>query len=94
MVLVDVVPLLQADLLGARARLRGNELLEVADRVVHVALDAHLLAQTIVAHNLYHGPLTRRGRRTKPRPWAALSPRCALPGALPVFFLPISFLRQ
>ena len=33
-VLVDVVPLLNADLLGTRARLRRHQLLQVADRVV------------------------------------------------------------
>jgi hypothetical protein len=53
-VLVDVVPLLDADLLGARARLRRHQLLEVADGVVLVALDAHLLAETVVQHHLDH----------------------------------------
>lgn len=33
-VLVDVVPLLNADLLGARARLRRHQFLQVPDRVV------------------------------------------------------------
>lgn len=43
-VLVDVVPLLDAELLRSRARLRRDELLQVADGVVLVALDADLLA--------------------------------------------------
>ena len=41
-VLEDRVPLLEADLLWARANLRGNELLEVANEVVLVALDPDL----------------------------------------------------
>ena len=48
-VLVHGVPLLDAQLLGPRAGLRGEELLEVADGVVRVALDADLLAQPVVA---------------------------------------------
>lgn len=53
-ILVDVVPLLKADLLGARSRLGRDELLEVPDGVVGVALDPHLLAQAVVAHHLNH----------------------------------------
>jgi hypothetical protein len=53
-VLVDVVPLLDADLLGARPRLRRHQLLEVADGVVLVALHPHLLPQAVVQHHLDH----------------------------------------
>jgi hypothetical protein len=42
-VLVDVVPLLDAELLRPRPGLRRDELLQVADGVVLVALDADLL---------------------------------------------------
>lgn len=38
----------------SRTCLRGNELLQVSDGVVRVALDAHLLAQAIVADHLNH----------------------------------------
>lgn len=54
-VLVNGVPLLDAYLVGAGAGLGGDELLEVSDSVVVVALDAHLLSQTIVEHNFDHG---------------------------------------
>ena len=57
-VLVDVVPLLDADLIGARARLRRHQLLQVSDCVVVVALHPNLLPQPIVQHHLYH---LRRG---------------------------------
>ncbi|KAK3408751.1 hypothetical protein EUGRSUZ_J00925 [Eucalyptus grandis] len=53
-VLVDVVPLLDSDLVGAGARLGGHQLLEVADGVVLVALHPHLLPQPVVQHHLYH----------------------------------------
>lgn len=43
-VLKDGVPLLQAELLGARPGLRGDELLQVRDSVVGVALDPDFLA--------------------------------------------------
>jgi hypothetical protein len=36
-------------LLGSGADLRGHQLLEVADRVVGLALYAHLLAESVVA---------------------------------------------
>lgn len=53
-ILVDCVPFLDPQLLGPRARLRCQQLFEVADRVVCVALDADLLAKTIVADDLDH----------------------------------------
>lgn len=53
-VLVDGVPLLDADLLRPRAHLRRHELLEVPHRVVLVALDADLLAQAVVQDHLDH----------------------------------------
>ena len=53
-VLVHRVPLLDAQLLRARAGLRGEQLLEVANGVVLVALDADLLAQPVVADDLDH----------------------------------------
>jgi hypothetical protein len=39
----------RAHLLGSGADLRGHQLLEVADRVVGLALYAHLLAESVVA---------------------------------------------
>lgn len=71
-VLVDGVPLLDADLLGPGARLRRHELLEVADGVVLVALDPHLLPQPVVEHHLDHlrplrlPPLPAPNKRTLP----------------------------
>ncbi len=56
-VLVDVVPLLDADLLGPRPGLRRHQLLEVADGVVLVALHPHLLPQPVIQHHLDHLPL-------------------------------------
>jgi len=54
MVLIDVVPLLDPDLLSSGTGLCRHELLEVADRVVVVALHSHFLSQTIVQHHLQH----------------------------------------
>ena len=48
-VLVDRIPLLDAQLLGSCARLRREQLLQIAHRVVWVALDADLLAEAVVA---------------------------------------------
>jgi len=56
-VLENGVPLLEYDLVPLGARLGGYELLEVADGVVLVALDANLLAQAVVARDLDHGIL-------------------------------------
>lgn len=53
-ILVDGVPLLNSDFVGASAGLGRHQLLEVADRVVAVALDAHLLPQPVVQNHLYH----------------------------------------
>jgi len=54
MVFIDVVPLLDPDLLSSGTGLGRHELLEVADRVVVVALHSHFLSQTIVQHHLQH----------------------------------------
>ncbi|KAJ6322964.1 hypothetical protein OIU77_012736, partial [Salix suchowensis] len=54
MVLVDVVPLLDPDLLSSGTGLCRHKLLEVSDRVVFVALHSHFLSQTIVQHHLQH----------------------------------------
>ncbi|MFS8012491.1 hypothetical protein Hanom_Chr14g01321521 [Helianthus anomalus] len=54
MILVDVVPLLDPNLVSASTGLRCNELLQVADGVVVVALHTDLLPQTIVQHHLDH----------------------------------------
>ena len=53
-VLVDCIPLLDADLIGPRAGLSGHKFLEVSDGVVVVALHPNLLSQPIVQHHLYH----------------------------------------
>ena len=53
-VLVDGVPLLQDQLFVSRAGLNGNQLLEVANRVIFVALNSDLLAQTVVDDDLQH----------------------------------------
>lgn len=54
MVFVDVVPLLDPDLVGPGSSLSGDELFEVSDGVVVVALNPNLLPQSIVQHHLYH----------------------------------------
>jgi hypothetical protein len=79
-ILVDVVPLLKADLLGARSRLGRDELLEVADGVVGVALDPHLLAQAVVAHHLNHPACLSQPRQCPDDPpqWLGTSPRHSL----------------
>lgn len=53
-ILVDIVPLLDPNLLGPGSGLSGNELLQVADRVVLVALHPYLLPETIVENHLNH----------------------------------------
>ena len=53
-ILVNCVPFLDADLLRSGASLGRNELLQVAYRVIVVALDSHLLPKPIVADNLQH----------------------------------------
>ena len=70
-VLVDRVPLLDAQLLRARARLRCEQLLEIANRILRVALDPNLLAKPVVADHLNHvgqkslcKALTSAGRHT------------------------------
>lgn len=54
MILVDVVPLLNPDLLGPGSGLGGDQLLQVADRVVLVALHPDLLPETIIEDHLDH----------------------------------------
>ena len=53
-VLEDGVPLLEDNLVPAGSGLGGDELLEVADGVVFVALDSHLLAQSVINGNFDH----------------------------------------
>jgi len=53
-VLVDVVPLLNAQLVGAGACHCGNDHLQLSDGVVGAALDPDLLAKTIVEDDLDH----------------------------------------
>ena len=53
-VLVDGVPLLQNQLFVSRARLGGDQLLQIADCVILVALYSDLLAQTVVHDDLKH----------------------------------------
>lgn len=66
MVLVDRVPFLDPDFLRSRPDLRSDELLQIADGVVFVALDADLLAQTVVQNHFNHAAVlaSRFGRRT------------------------------
>ncbi len=49
------IPLLNANLVGARSELRGGQLFQISDRVVWVALDAHLLAESVVQDHFNHG---------------------------------------
>ena len=65
------VPLVDAELFRARARLRCEQLLEIANRVLRVALDPNLLAKPVVADHLNHvgqkslcKALTSAGRHT------------------------------
>ena len=60
-VLEDGRPLLQPDLVRPRPRLCGRKLLEVANGVVLVALDADLLAEAVVEDDLDHSS-SWRGR--------------------------------
>ena len=53
-VLKNRVPLLQYDLVPAGASLGCDQLLKVPDGVIRIALNTHLLLQTVVASNLYH----------------------------------------
>lgn len=53
-VLEDGVPFLEHNAFPIRAGLSGYELLQVANRVVRIAFDAHLFAQSIVANDLDH----------------------------------------
>lgn len=54
MVLKNRVPLLQYDLVPTGASLGCDQLLKVPDGVIRIALNAHLLSQTVVANNLDH----------------------------------------
>ena len=53
-ILEDGVPLLQHDLVPPGSGLSCNQFLEISDGVVFVALDAHLLTQTIIHSDLNH----------------------------------------
>ena len=53
-ILVNGVPLLDANLIRSRACLCSYQLLQVADCVVLVALDTDLLAETVVENDLNH----------------------------------------
>lgn len=53
-VLVDVVPLLNPNLVGSSPGLSRHQLLQVAYGVVFVALHAHLLPEPVVQHHLNH----------------------------------------
>ncbi len=48
------LPLLKPDLLGARAGLRGDELLQIPDGIIRVAFDSNLLSKTIVTNHFDH----------------------------------------
>lgn len=54
MILVDIVPFLNPNLLSSSPSLGSHELLQVADGVVFVALHSHLLPQPIIQHHLDH----------------------------------------
>ena len=54
MVLVGGVPLLDTDFIGSSSSLSCHQLLQVADRVILVALHSDLLPQPIVQHHLDH----------------------------------------
>lgn len=54
-IFVDDVPLLENNLIVAGSRLRRDQLLQVANRVARITLDAYLLAKAIVAGDLNHG---------------------------------------
>ena len=70
MILVDIVPFLNPNLLGSSPSLSSHKLLQVADGVVLVALHSHLLPQTIVQHHLDHLllllPLLLSPKKVKP----------------------------
>jgi hypothetical protein len=83
------VPLLNAQLLWPRADLSREQLLQVANRIVRVALDADLLPESVVADDLDHcvfrvgvgvleeGTQAFRGAASLPDQWLA-SARAAL----------------
>jgi hypothetical protein len=56
-------PLLEPDLFGACAGLRGDELLQVSDGVIRVAFNSDLLSKTIVTNHLDHA-LNKRDTET------------------------------
>lgn len=53
-ILVNVVPLLDSDLIGSGPRLGRHQLLQVAYGVVLVAFHPNLLSQPVVQHHLDH----------------------------------------
>ena len=73
-IFVDGVPFLNADLLWPRASLCCNQLLQVPDRVVLVALHADLLAQAIVENDLNHADCLAAA--------VAVAPAAVVPGLL------------
>jgi len=75
-ILVDGVPLLDADLVGSGASLSRHKLLQVADCVIIVALHAHLLSQSVVQHHLDH---LREANNPNPQ---IPNPMCIWPTAL------------
>ena len=64
-------PLLEPDLFGACAGLRGDELLQVSDGVIRVAFNSDLLSKTIVTNHLDHALNKRDTNRFNPRVHAA-----------------------
>eukprot|EP00928_Gymnodinium_smaydae_P023671 TRINITY_DN19443_c0_g1_i2.p1 TRINITY_DN19443_c0_g1~~TRINITY_DN19443_c0_g1_i2.p1 ORF type:complete len:122 (+),score=0.99 TRINITY_DN19443_c0_g1_i2:89-454(+) len=53
-ILINVVPLLNADLLPSSTALRCYQLLQISDCVVRIALDPNLAPDSVVANDLDH----------------------------------------
>lgn len=53
-ILENGVPLLQDNFVPSRPRLRSDQLLQVSNSVVAIALDADLFSQPVIACNLDH----------------------------------------
>lgn len=54
MVLVDCMPFLYLELFRSCTQLCRRQFLEVADSVIFIALDADLLAQSVIQNDLDH----------------------------------------